>query len=219
MEIAYKDIVPLKCISTGKCCAHNLVILTGFDIYALGIALDMSARELFDSKILTYRINRSNFWMEPIINSKEKNICPFLKNKFEVDREKYICGIYENRPTVCRIYPLKFDKEKNIFLRFFPSEQRCFECFDSNSKTTLENYLQESKLDELLKSFLEFDEFIESIASKGMNIQAIKNKKLEQKKFFQIQKIIYETFPENKNFTNYPLEKVKETVIEILATV
>ena len=96
MLVAPIDLVPFLCKATGRCCIHNLVILSSFDIFRIGKTLGASAKELFTKKLITYRINPSNFWMEPILNSRTNSTCPFLFREVDANTEQYLCEIYES---------------------------------------------------------------------------------------------------------------------------
>ncbi len=211
------DIVPFFCRATGKCCIHNSVLLSSFDIFRIANTLSLPAKELFEKKIFTYRINPNSFWMEPILNSRSNSTCPFLFREYDGANERYLCEIYESRPLVCRIYPLKYDKDENVFMRFLPAEHRCYECITTENNPTLAEYLHGSNANELLKEFNQYLALIDRITLAGMNLEKIKHKKEAQKKFFEIQSILYETYPEKENrLDKLPFEEMEARVSEIL---
>lgn len=216
MRVDPKDIVPFLCKATGKCCIHNIVILSSFDIFNIANNLGLTAKQLFENKILTYRINASSFWMEPILNSRSNPSCPFLFQN-EEDKEKYLCKIYDFRPLVCRIYPLKYDKDEKIFLRFLPAENRCNECISTDSNQSLTEYLDVGNVPALLNEFTQYFELLEKIQQADLNLEKIKKNKPAQKKFFTIQSILYETYPSaNNKLTALPFNELKLKVEEIL---
>jgi hypothetical protein len=51
MIVEEKDLVPFLCRATGKCCIHNLVLLSSFDIFRIAKNLNLSAKELFEKKL------------------------------------------------------------------------------------------------------------------------------------------------------------------------
>ncbi len=217
MKLDKNSLIPILCVATGRCCIHNLVILSPFDIFRMGKFLEKTAKQLFEEKIITYRINQTSFWMEPMIYSNEEEVCPFLEAKQIEGKDKFLCKIYEARPIVCRIYPLKYDKEENSFLRFFPAEDRCKECIDFDNFQSTENFLNSGSVPSLLEDYKKFDDLLKLILNQKFDLNGIKNNKEKQKKFFEIQKILYETYPNNEeNFSEYPFEKVK---LEILAKI
>ncbi len=216
MIVSPKDLVPFLCKATGKCCIHNLVILSSFDIFNIAKALGLSAKELFENKILTYRINPSSYWMEPILNSRVNSTCPFLFHEASEDNVEYLCNIYESRPLVCRIYPLKYDKDESLFMRFLPAEHRCFECITNENNPTLEKYLENSNIPILLKEFNQYLELLEKIQD-ILNLEKIKKNKPAQKKFFEIQSILYETYPgKNSLLESLPFDEMKYKIEEVL---
>lgn len=216
MKLSNDSLIPILCAATGKCCIHNLVILSPFDIFKMGIFLKKTAKELFEEKIITYRINRTSFWMEPMIHSSEE-VCPFLEAKKFEGKDKFLCGIYEARPIVCRIYPLKYDKEEDSFFRFFPAEDRCKECLDFDKFQTTENFLNSGNVPNLIVEYKKFDELLNLILEKNFDLNGIKKNKEKQKIFFEIQKILYETYPNQQtNFLEYPFEKVKLEILNLL---
>lgn len=217
MRVASTDLVPFLCKATGRCCIHNLVILSSFDIFRIGKTLGASAKELFEKKLITYRINPASFWMEPILNSRTNSTCPFLFREVDANPEQYLCDIYESRPLVCRIYPLKYDKDNSVFMRFLPAEHRCFECITTENNPTLEDYLNTSNINELLEEFNQYLALVDKISASGMNLEKIKKNKAAQKKFFEIQSILYETYPEKEDrHTSLPFEKIKIRIEEVL---
>lgn len=216
MKVSSDDLLPFLCKATGKCCIHNLVILSSFDIFRMAKYLETTAKDLFEKKILTYRINPTNYWMEPILNSRLNSACPFLFSEAGEENVKYLCKIYEFRPLVCRVYPLKYDKNEKIFMRFFPAEQRCFECISKENNLTLSDYLDEANVLNLLEEFSQYQRLIEGIQSE-LNLIKIKKNKPAQRKFFQIQSLLYETYPNHGEIINsLPFEEIKSKIEEIL---
>jgi Fe-S-cluster containining protein len=213
MKLTSESLLPYLCQSTGKCCIHNIVILSPFDIFRIAKALNLSAKNLFKNKILTYRINSSSFWMEPILNSKKNQTCPFL----ETSSKKYICEIYEERPFVCRIFPLKYDPDEESFMRLFVSEERCRECIDVENLIKTEDYLQQGNIPALLEEFKTYSNLLDKILEHNYTIEGIKNKKDKQSIFFQIQSMLYETYPMNPEYEEaYPFEQIKAEIESLL---
>lgn len=54
------------------------------------------------------------------LKSREDGSCIFLK--FDPEREKYSCMIYDSRPALCRLYPFDFQKinTRSLMLRVIP---------------------------------------------------------------------------------------------------
>lgn len=217
MIVEPKDLVPFACKATGKCCIHNLVMLSSFDIFRLAKSLNVTAKKLFEEKLLTYRINPISYWMQPILHAKSNSTCQFLVRDSNTTKEKYICDVYEARPLVCRLYPLKFDKDENIFMRFLPAEYRCYECITTENNPTLDEYLTSSNSLEFLEEFKAYLSLKEKVIEKGLNLQQIKKNKIAQSKFFKIQSLLYETYPDVDNsYSSLPFDKITENVESIL---
>lgn len=217
MIVEPNDLVPFLCKATGKCCIHNLVLLSSFDIFRIAKNLKLSAKELFEKKIITYRINPTSFWMEPILNSRSNSTCPFLYRELNGANEKYLCEIYEFRPLVCRIYPLKYDKDASLFMRFLPAEHRCYECITTENNPTLNEYLNGSNVNPMLVEFNRYLALVDKITGAGYNLEQIKKNKPAQKVFFEIQSLLYETYPDKENtHETLPFEEIEARIDEIL---
>ncbi len=217
MIVEEKDLVPFLCRATGKCCIHNLVLLSSFDIFRIAKNLNLSAKELFEKKLVTYRINPASFWMEPILNSRSNSTCPFLYREMNGADEKYLCEVYEFRPLVCRMYPLKYDKDANLFMRFLPAENRCYECITSEDNPTLEEYLNESNVKPMLVEFNRYLALVDKITGAGYNLEKIKKNKEAQKVFFEIQSLLYETYPDKETtHKTLPFEEIEKRIDDIL---
>jgi Fe-S-cluster containining protein len=208
---------PFLCKLTGRCCVQNLVILSPFDIFRLATYLGKSAKDLFQEKIITYTINKSDYWMEPIINSGKDSICPFLLPK---NIEEHICEIYEVRPLVCRLYPLKYNPQEDMYFRRDDSESRCHQCFSiENEYLPLQEFVESSNLPTLTKEYNKYRNTIFNLVKNGFNIIDIKNKKDKQKIFFELQKILYETYPNNlENHSEYPWELVSSEIENLITS-
>ncbi|MCB1177558.1 MAG: YkgJ family cysteine cluster protein [Leptospiraceae bacterium] len=207
--------VPYKCNQSGSCCVNNLVMLNPFDIFRIAKHLNVTAKYLFQNRIFAYQIIPSTYWMEPTIQLKPNSACQFLYRD-KVETEKLKCKVYESRPFTCRIFPLKFDPDNNIYLRGEKGENRCRGCVDESINIDLNEYLQPVLNDKLQEEYTEYRNFVESLSLRGYNIKEIKNKKDKQKIFFNIQALLYETFPTIDNEEFYPFEKVKEKIEEML---
>jgi Fe-S-cluster containining protein len=208
-----QEILPFACKLTGKCCHSNEVPLNSRDIFQIAKSLNVKVKELFIDKIITYRIVTSSYWMEPILNTREIFICPFL---IQENDSKFVCGIYDARPYACRLFPLKFDPDLSIYLRNEKSEMRCIECISPDTGITLQDYIQASGVELISEFYKDYRFFIDEIIRRGYNIFDIKKRKEKQNKFFRIQALLYETFPKNEEPV-LPWEEIKETVLSIMS--
>lgn len=213
-ELSPKDILPFLCQMTGKCCIHNLVILSPFDVFRMAKFLNRSAKDLFRERLLSYRINTHTGWMEPIIRNMDTNYCPFLTK----EEEKYVCGLYESRPVVCRIYPLKYDSEVDKYFRFIPSEMRCKECTSFEHRSTLDEYLDRQNIPDLIEEYKLYLKLLEELDRLEFSVTKIKGNKPKQKVFFDIQALLYETHPAGSpdEQDSYPFEIVEQKIRELI---
>lgn len=88
------------CNQCGKCC----IKYGGGDLSATKEKIDLW--ELFNPEIFKF-VKNSEIWFDPESGLSLKQ-CPFLElepNKNPSAADKYICGIYFDRPEDCRHYP------------------------------------------------------------------------------------------------------------------
>jgi len=201
-------LVSYFCKLSGKCCVNNLVPLSPFDIFRIAKNLNLKAEELFIKKIFAYKISRSTYFMEPVIQMRSNQVCPFLEKKEEL----YKCTIYKQRPFACRIFPLKYDPDNDIYLRNERSEARCPECTNSQEKISINDYLLQNEANELSSEYSQYRNLVEKLSLKGYNVKELSGKKLKQKLFFKIQKLLFETFPSSNGEEIYPWAEVEESI-------
>jgi len=89
-----------NCNQCGKCCIN----------YSDG-GLSASAEEIewwetYRPDIASY-VRGGKIWVDPL-TGKQMNRCPWLEKL--PDQEKYICGIYYDRPNDCKYYPVDIDQ-------------------------------------------------------------------------------------------------------------
>lgn len=201
--------IPFRCNQSGHCCQKNIIILSPFDIFRLATFLGKTATELFQRKLLTYSIHPSTLWMDAILNSQH-GPCPFLQKS---STHAILCSVHRARPITCRIYPLKYDSEQNQFFRFLPAEMRCFACCQNEKDLEVDSFLQEQQVQPLLPEWREYHLFKEELIDSGWTINRIKNQKDKQEIFFQIQKLLFETYPNNsETHQQLPFGKIKEKI-------
>jgi Fe-S-cluster containining protein len=201
------------CKLLGTCCTHNQVSLTPYDIFILANHLEVPANFLYKNKLISYIINKNDYWMEPVINLKNE-ICPFLLFKNESDR---ICDIHESRPTVCRIFPLNYNIQNNSYTLSESAEGRCKECFNSDEKVLINDYIESSKLEERIIFYKDYIDFKRIILNHGYTLQKIKGKPIQKKQFFKIQEILYEKYPNQySNNSIFPWEEMKQEILDVI---
>lgn len=208
------EIIKFSCKLTGKCCIHNQVVLNPLDIFEISRYLNVPSEFLFKKKILTYIINSKDFWMDPVINLLDDNICPFLK--YEEDN-KYLCDIHKFRPTVCRIFPLNYNYEKNTFKFVELSQNRCKNCFETDEVTSISDFIENSELSHRINFQKDYREFINFLISSDFNLQKIKGKENLKIKFFKIQKLLYETYPNKySEHDELPWTEIYSSIMDIV---
>jgi Fe-S-cluster containining protein len=205
--------ITFYCKLLGTCCTHNQVSLTPYDIFILANHLEVPANFLYKNKLLSYIINKNDYWMEPVINLKNE-ICPFLFFKNDSER---ICEIHESRPTVCRIYPLNYNIENNSISISENAKERCRKCFDTDEKVFVGEYIVNSELEERIIFYKDYIDFKKVILHHGFTLQKIKGKPIQKKNFFKIQEILYEKYP-NQYFKEsvFPWEEMKQEILDVI---
>jgi len=81
------------------CCRDLRLLLTPYDIIRMKKRLRITSREFLDAYTLSDFDQKMGL---PVVflkmNDDEKKACPFVSPE--------VCGIYEDRPGACRVYPL-----------------------------------------------------------------------------------------------------------------
>lgn len=89
-----------ECNSCGKCCT----------LYSDGglsaTTSEIEWWEVFRPEIYEY-VSNGKIWMNPV-NGDQLTQCPWLQKL--PDQNKYICGIYNDRPDDCKHYPVTIDE-------------------------------------------------------------------------------------------------------------
>jgi hypothetical protein len=82
----------------GQCCSDVTIVLTPYDVLRLKRAVGMDSSDFMEKHTLAPEFPGQKF---PIVILKMQDVnkqCPFLGEKG--------CGVYNNRPWACRMYPL-----------------------------------------------------------------------------------------------------------------
>ena len=172
----------MPCNQSGNCCKGFNVVLSPEDLKELGRSLECTVKQLFKKQVVTYKIETTTGWMQPIINnrtSKERK-CPFL----QWDNKKAVCQVYTNRPVVCQMFPRSLNELGEVV---YPekNKERCPGC------TGFDNIL-EPALRARLVEFVSHKKLVNELVKSGLNLFEIKGNKRLQTKFFQIQENLYE---------------------------
>ncbi|MDY7033205.1 MAG: YkgJ family cysteine cluster protein, partial [Thermodesulfobacteriota bacterium] len=82
-----------------SCCSRTSIILTPYDIIRMKNRLGISSGEFLEKYTYTYvdEVNSHPFAVLKV-EDDDKGGCPFISSEG--------CGIYEDRPSNCRYYPI-----------------------------------------------------------------------------------------------------------------
>lgn len=97
-----------NCEGCSKCChgMGNSVVLDPYDIYRLTTGLNMTFSELMKDKISLGMVD--GIIMPSLLTNKDNDACVFLNGQGR-------CSVYNERPSVCRIFPLGRYYENGTF--------------------------------------------------------------------------------------------------------
>jgi len=132
-----------------ECCGDVNIFLTPYDVIRLKNHLGISSTEFLKKHTIAPMDRNLKY---PVIllqmNSDEKKTCPFVGPKG--------CGVYENRPWACRMYPLGLaspgddsDELDNEFY-FLLKENHC-KGFNEPTKFTVRSWLDDQGIAEYNK--------------------------------------------------------------------
>jgi uncharacterized protein len=88
-----------------QCCRDVTIVLTPYDLIRLKHALRIDSSELLSRYTLAPHGEGQRFPMVILKMDEETKACPFLSEKG--------CGVYNDRPWACRMYPLGVAEPKN----------------------------------------------------------------------------------------------------------
>jgi Fe-S-cluster containining protein len=76
-----------------------------------------------------------------VLKSGKDGGCLFLE--FDADTDSYTCGVYDARPTLCRVYPFKFEKsgENKVLVKIIPC---CLGLNNPNAKQIDKKFVEEN---------------------------------------------------------------------------
>jgi len=187
----------VDCEQCGKCCRDREdILLSPHDIYHMVKATKMPVLEMLQKYTEVYLGPNSNLPIVRIVYRQESNgstTCPFLGRK----DDKYYCRIHDNKPYVCRSYPLgrmtSFiangnKKSETDYPRYFeqpqygPLCQGMANAVKNNTKHTVLDWVGgKEKKDAADKYWVLFNRFTSKL-SETINLKELFNLKNEQLK-------------------------------------
>lgn len=149
VELNLDDTIQFRCHKDiacfNQCCKSIDISLTPYDILRLKKRLGLTANEFLAQYTVPYEMDAHGMPGVKIRTADDNLACPFLREDG--------CSVYEDRPTVCRYYPLglmsmrkeKSSTDEDVF--FITKEDHCLGHNDSRS-ITINDYRKEQGVDD-----------------------------------------------------------------------
>lgn len=179
------DTFRFTCDKRGDCCRNrdeNPILLSVYDVFKLRQHLGVSGRDFAEKYGQTILGGQSdiplmilrNIWIE---NGEDRSHCVFLKGNE--------CSVYDNRPQVCRLYPVGrvTDPEMNSCF-FLTNTDGCCQS-GCGKEQTIEDWLKTSKIE----PYIEWNDRFNKLY---MEIDHKKYKSLNNKYKFVFGSILYD---------------------------
>jgi len=137
------------CDKSGTCCKNRFdspIMLTPYDAYRIqnGLRLDFDEfTSKYADKILGSESQLPMMLIKFPKDGKDQDRCIFLGSSE--------CNIYNNRPTVCRMYPVGRFSDKKKHSYFFLTETSDLCQFGKGKEYTLEEWLKQSGVEPYLR--------------------------------------------------------------------
>jgi Fe-S-cluster containining protein len=152
-----------------QCCADINIFLTPYDVVRMKNALGMTSQEFLSEHTVSPFDKNLKY---PVIllkmNEDEKKTCPFVGEKG--------CGVYENRPWACRMYPLGMaspgegSAELDDDFYFLLEEGFC-KGHKEDTTMTVAKWLEDQGIDEFNKNGQSFKELtLHKYFQEGQNL-------------------------------------------------
>ncbi len=123
-----------------QCCRHIDITLTPYDIHRLKTRLGLGSVEFLEKYTVPFELDSQGMPGVKLRTASDTTICPFLTEQG--------CGVYEDRPTVCRYYALGLmsmratGASQDEDLYFLVKEDYC-KGHEEPRKLTIREYRQE----------------------------------------------------------------------------
>jgi len=155
-----KDRFAFKCTCCGVCCHDNQILLKSYDIFRLTRSLGLTTKEFLARHCVRYVGKDSGL---PLVMLKfledEKGACPFLEGRK--------CAVHEDRPSVCRLYPLGTMGQRGEAAKFYLQPASC-PGHGRGKPQTLRSWLKASGLHDYMPENERFFKLITSVVKTGI---------------------------------------------------
>jgi len=195
-----------ECEACGRCCGEYRIVLSPYDIVRLRNATGCSTTELVRRG--TIRIERMPFkkifGFGPIAdmldmfglsksdtvpvaflgfkkNPSGKEACEFLSPPSDGKR---LCGIYENRPGMCRLHPLGCATVEGR-LQWFYRRPLCYP--NEGPEQTVEGWLRTSDMGSFISANARYLEWMRTLLEEGENLSAV-----SESEWHSLEQILYD---------------------------
>jgi len=139
------DTFRFTCDRSGKCCkdrVDNPILLSPYDVHRLRTSLSLSSRQFsdrFGQQILGADSQLPIMLLDFEWTGKKHNKCPFLMS--------YGCKVYEDRPLVCRLYPVGRMVDADMNSYFFLTKTANYCRLGCGKEHTIEQWLEEAEVE------------------------------------------------------------------------
>ncbi len=193
-----------------ECCKKINISLTPYDILRLQKRLKLTSNEFLSQYTIPFELDKDGMPGVKIKTTEDNPACPFLQEDG--------CGVYEDRPTVCRYYALglmsmrKEDSPTDENAYFLIKEDHCLG-HNENRTIAITDYRNEQGVDEYDSINREWRQIILKKRSAGPTIGKPSQRSL---KFFFLCSYNFDsfrTFVQSENFSEvYDLtpEEIKQ---------
>ncbi len=199
-----------------KCCSNIDIILTPYDILRMKTNLGITSEEFLDKYTLTPPLEKTVFPLVALkMQDDSERSCPFVSSNG--------CGIYANRPSTCRYYPIGFAAQEKSDAKeefyFLVREEHCLG-FEEKKNWTVQSWRENQECDLYDRMNGDWFEILIKIKSKGQLDASDKSFQL----FFMVsydldrfRRFVFEsTFLKKYDVSPDVMEKIKTDDLELM---